>query len=78
MFFSPLIETVTYTCHYTNFNFKVNYPFKELREEFEAIATETKQTRDRIDSVQAAPHEDKRTVTDSHGQRISWSDSPRR
>ncbi len=65
MFFSPLIETVTYTCHYmtdrlerfdlktskldllkkkrhlhlgcpwgklidTNFNFKVNYPFKSL------------------------------------------------
>ncbi len=27
---------------------------KELREEFEAIVTKTKQTRDRVDSVQAA------------------------
>ncbi len=43
-----------------------NKSVKELREEFEAIATETKQTRDHFDSVQAAAHEDKRTVTD-HG-----------
>ncbi len=32
----------------------MNYPFKELREEFEAIVTTAKQTRDRVDSVQAA------------------------
>ncbi len=41
-----------------------NKSVKELREEFEAIATETKQTCDRVDSVQAAVREDKRTVTD--------------
>ncbi len=41
-----------------------NKYFKELREEFEAIATETKQTRDCVDSVQAAAREDRRKVTD--------------
>ncbi len=41
---------------------------KELREEFEAIVTKTKQTRDRVDSVQAAAREDKRTVTDLKDQ----------
>ncbi len=43
-----------------------NKSVKELREEFEAIVTKTKQTRDRVDSVQAAAREDKRTVTDNH------------
>ncbi|KAA0705009.1 hypothetical protein E1301_Tti019605 [Triplophysa tibetana] len=39
-------------------------PYKhQLREEFEAIVTKTKQTRDRVDSVQAAAREDTRTVT---------------
>ncbi len=45
-----------------------NKSVKELREEFEAIATKTKQTRDRVDSVQAAAREDKRTVTDLKDQ----------
>ncbi len=31
-----------------------NKSVKELREEFEAIVTKTKQTRDRVDSVQAS------------------------
>ncbi len=41
---------------------------ESLREEFEAIVTKTKQTRDRVDSVQAAAREDKRTVTDLKDQ----------
>ncbi len=41
---------------------------RELREEFEAIVTKTKQTRDRVDSVQAAAREDKRTVTNLKDQ----------
>ncbi len=45
-----------------------NKSVKELREEFEAIATETKQTRDHADSVQAAAHEDRRTVMDLKDQ----------
>ncbi len=45
-----------------------NKSVKELREEFEAIATETKQTRNRVDSVQAAALEDRRTVTDLKNQ----------
>ncbi len=45
-----------------------NKSVKELREEFEAIVTKTKQTRDRVDSVQAAAREDKRTVTDLKDQ----------
>ncbi len=36
----------------------------ELEKVFEAIVTKMKQTRDRVDSVQAAAREDKRTVTD--------------
>ncbi len=35
-----------------------NESVKELREEFEAIVTTVKQTRDRVDSVQAAARED--------------------
>ncbi len=35
-----------------------NESVKELREEFEAIVTTAKQTRDRVDSVQAAARED--------------------
>ncbi len=45
-----------------------NKSVKELREEFEAIVTTAKQTRDRVDSVQAAAREDKRTVTDLKDQ----------
>ncbi len=41
---------------------------KELRAELEAIATVAKQTRDRVDSVQAAAREDRRTVTDLRNQ----------
>ncbi len=41
---------------------------KELREELEAIATAAKQTCDRVDSVQAAAREDRRTVTDLRNQ----------
>ncbi len=44
-----------------------NKSVKELREEFEAIVT-TAKTRDRVDSVQAAAREDKRTVTDLKDQ----------
>ncbi len=38
--------------------------FKELREEFEAIVTTAKQTRDCVDSVQADVREDRRAITD--------------
>ncbi len=41
-----------------------NKSVKELREEFEAIATLAKQTRDRVDFVQADTREDRRTVKD--------------
>ncbi len=41
-----------------------NKSVKELGEEFEAIVTTAKQTRDRVDSVQAAARGDWRTVTD--------------
>ncbi len=41
-----------------------NKSVKELREEFEAIVTMAKQTRDRVDSVQADTREDRRAVTD--------------
>ncbi len=44
--------------------------FKELREEFEAIATAAKQTRDRVDSVQADAREDRRTVMDLKNQLV--------
>ncbi len=45
-----------------------NKSVEGLREEFEAMVTKTKQTRDRVDSVQAAAREDKRTVTDLKDQ----------
>ncbi len=45
-----------------------NKSVKELREEFEAIVTKTKQTCDRVDSVHSAAWEDKRTVTDLKDQ----------
>ncbi len=45
-----------------------NRSVKELGEEFEAMATETKQTRDCVDSVQAAAREDRRTVMDLKDQ----------
>ncbi len=41
---------------------------KELRAEIEVIATEAKQTCDRVDSVQAAAREDRRTVMDLGNQ----------
>ncbi len=41
-----------------------NKSVRELREEFEAIVTKTKQTRDRVDSVQAAAREE---ITNSYG-----------
>ncbi len=41
---------------------------KELSVELEALASATKQTRDRVDSVQAAAPEDRRTVTDLRNQ----------
>ncbi len=44
-----------------------NKSVKELRE-FEAIVTTAKQTRDHVDSVQAAAREDKRTVMDLKDQ----------
>ncbi len=44
-----------------------NKSVKELRE-LEAIATTAKQTRDRVDSVQADAREDRRTVTDLRNQ----------
>ena len=40
-----------------------NNSVKELRAELEKLASATKWTRDRVDSVQAAAHEDRRTVT---------------
>ncbi len=40
----------------------------ELGEEFGAVVARTKRTRDRVDSVQAAAREDKRTVTDLKDQ----------
>ncbi len=45
-----------------------NNVVNKLRAELEAIATATKQTRDRDDSVQAAALEDRRTVTDLGNQ----------
>ncbi len=50
-----------------------NKSVKELREEFEAIATEAKQTRDRVDSVQTAAREDRSAVTDLKGWLIAIS-----
>ncbi len=41
-----------------------NKSVKELREEFEAIVTTAKQTRNRVDSGQADAREDRRAVTD--------------
>ncbi len=45
-----------------------NNSVKELRAELEALASAAKQTRDRVDSVQAAACEDRRTVTDLQNQ----------
>ncbi len=45
-----------------------NNSVKELRVELEALASETKQKSDRVDSVQAAAREDRRTVTDLRNQ----------
>ncbi len=47
-----------------------NNSVKELRVELEALASATKQTRDRVDSVQAAAHEDRRAVTDLRNQLV--------
>ncbi len=45
-----------------------NNSVKELRVELEALASATKQTRDRFDSVQATAREDRRAVTDLRNQ----------
>lgn len=45
-----------------------NNSVKELRAELEMLASTTKQTRDRVDSVQAAAREDRRTVTNLRKQ----------
>ncbi len=45
-----------------------NKSVKELRKELKAIVTLAKQTRDRVDSVQADAREDRRTVTDLRNQ----------
>ncbi len=45
-----------------------NNSVKELRAELEALASAAKQTCDRVDSVQAAAHEDRRTVMDLRNQ----------
>ncbi len=45
-----------------------NNSVKELRVELEALASATKQKSDRVDSVQAAAREDRRTVTDLRNQ----------
>ncbi len=45
-----------------------NNSVKELRKEFEAMAAAGKQTRDRVDSVQATAREDRRTVTELRNQ----------
>ncbi len=47
---------------------ETNNSVKELRAELEALASVTKQTCDRVDSVQAAAREDRRTVTDLRNQ----------
>ncbi len=45
-----------------------NNSVKELRAELAALASAAKKTRDRVDSVQAAAREDRRTVTDLRNQ----------
>ncbi len=45
-----------------------NNSVKELKAELETLANAAKQTLDRVDSVQAAAHEDRRTVMDLRNQ----------